>query len=165
MPNSTLIGIALPTMRDLRSRILSSNQSEDAVAALREAGYAGGESVYEAFEQWLAETRGPGIDAGELTLDEFGQASSKFFRDAGWGEMTFSHEDDDDVANISIAGCWEGDSAGGCHITTGVLASFFGRVAGYPVAVLETSCSVDGVCQFMIGNGEIMNHRWESMQS
>src|SRR4051812_39659591 len=104
--STMLVGIALPTLRELRSRILSSNQPEDAVSALREAGYAGGESVYAAFEQWLGETRGSHTDAGDLTLDEFGNASSNFFRDAGWGDVTFSHEDDDDVATISIEGCW-----------------------------------------------------------
>ena len=85
--STMLVGIALPTLRELRSRILASNDAEDAVAALRDAGYAGGESVYAAFEQWLAESHATSVDAGELNLDEFGEASSKFFRDAGWGDM------------------------------------------------------------------------------
>lgn len=166
-----LVGIAIPTLRELRTAVISSSTPEAAVAALREAGYAGGEAVHAAFERWVGE-RGGAYDAGELTLDEFGSGASEFFRDAGWGNVDFSHDEDEGVAIVDITGCWEaGDgNAGsdtGCHITTGLLAAFFGRIAGYPVAVLETECCHgDGSrCRFVMGNAEIMNHKWHQLRT
>jgi predicted hydrocarbon binding protein len=158
-----MIGIALPTMREMRSRILASASGDDAVDALREAGYAGGESVFASFEQWLSETRGSQIDVSEMPMSEFSTAATHFFRNAGWGEVTLSHDEDDDVAHVTVDNCWEAEAGDGCHIYTGILASFFGRVAGYPIAVLETACSPEGHCEFLIGNEEVMNHRWELM--
>src|SRR3954468_2339519 len=125
MPHSTMIGIALPTLRELRSKVLASADSEDAVNALREAGYAGGESVFAAFEQWLGETHGSAVDVSEMPLSEFRDTVAHFFRDAGWGDVSFSHDEEDDVARISVNNCWEAELGDGCHIYTGVLASFF----------------------------------------
>ncbi len=168
-----LVGVAIPTLRELRSAVLNASRPDDAVKALREAGFAGGEAVYATYEKWLAET---GItnppegrtDSGELTIGEFGRATSRFFRDAGWGDVTFSTNDDEGVAVVEIANCWEGSAstAAGCHITTGLLAAFFGRIAGYPVAVLETDCcGGDGTrCRFLMGNSEVMQYQWEKLQ-
>lgn len=154
--------------------MLAACSPDDAVTALREAGFAGGESVFAAYEQWLAET---GItdpaegrsDSGELTIGEFGRTTSRFFRDAGWGDVTFSPNEDEGVAVVEIANCWEGSAspeAPGCHITTGLLAAFFGKIAGYPVAVLETDCcGGEGTsCRFLMGNPEVMQYHWEKLQ-
>ncbi|MEO8576199.1 MAG: hypothetical protein ABI556_05855, partial [Gemmatimonadales bacterium] len=144
-----LVGVAVPTLRQLRSAVLSSTSPDAAVAALREAGFAGGAAVYSAFEEWLAErgvtdTSSGKNAAGELSLEEFGNGTTQFFRDSGWGDVTLSHDDDEGVAIVDIEKCWEGSisaaDAPGCHITTGLLAAFFGQIAGYPVAVLETEC-------------------------
>jgi predicted hydrocarbon binding protein len=148
---------------ELRSRILASSSADDAVDSLRAAGYAGGESLFAAFEQWLSETHGSPVDVAEMDLGKFGSTAQRFFRDAGWGEMQLSHDEDDDVATLTITNCWEAPLGNGCHIYTGILASFFGRVAGYPIAVLETSCSPDGSCEFMIGNEQVMTRRWEQL--
>ena len=158
-----MIGIALPTLRELRSKVLASSNSEDAVDALRQAGYSGGESVFEAFEQWLREGDA-NASVEEMSLTEFGDKITRFFRDAGWGDIHFSHDEDDDVAKLSVRNCWEAELGDGCHIYTGVLASFFGKVAGYPIAVLETECSTDG-CEFLLGNTDVINHRWEQLNS
>ena len=159
-----MIGIALPTLRELRSKVLASSNSDDAVNALREAGYSGGESVFAAFEQWLRETDA-NANVDDMPLAEFGQKITQFFRDAGWGDIDFSHDEDEDVARVTVNNCWEAELGDGCHIYTGVLASFFGKVAGYPIAVLETACSPDGHCEFLIGNTDVMNHRWEQLNS
>jgi predicted hydrocarbon binding protein len=158
-----LVGVAIPTLRELRAAVLQSNDPDAAVSALREAGYAGGEAVHAAFEQWLAES-GASPDTGELALDEFGERAASFFRDAGWGHLTFSPDENEGVALLDIDNCWEADAdpeGGGCQITTGVLAAFFGKIAGYPVSVLETECSAGGRCQFMLGNAETMQYQWE----
>ena len=171
-----LVGVAIPTLRELRAAVLTSNLPDAAVEALRQAGFAGGEAVHSAFEQWLSET---GVsdgttgraDSAELTVEAFGHGAATFFRSAGWGDVTFLGDENEGVAILDIADCWEaagdGSSAGtGCHITTGLLAAFFGRIAGYPVAVMETECA-DGSgsrCRFLMGNAEVMNYKWQDIR-
>jgi len=169
--STQLVGVAVPTLRQLRSAILSSADTAVAVTALREAGYAGGESVHGAFERWLAETAASKeMGAGALPLDEFGDQAANFFRDAGWGDVDFTHDEDNGVAMVDISNCWEAagsESADdpGCQLTTGMLASFFGKIAGFPVAVLETECSHGNHsrCRFLLGNADTMNHEWEKL--
>src|SRR6476469_10446380 len=101
--NLNLVGVAVPTLRQLRSTVLSAAEPAEAVAALREAGYAGGDSIYSAFERWLAETiSSQTTDAGELPLEQFGDRAATFFRDAGWGNVRFSHDEEDGVAVVDI---------------------------------------------------------------
>jgi predicted hydrocarbon binding protein len=172
-PSLYLVGVAVPTLRQLRSTVLSSAEPAEAVTALREAGYAGGDSIYSAFERWLAETGSSEMqDAGELPLEQFGDKAAKFFRDAGWGNVQFSHEEDGGVAVVDITNCWEADGSDddndpSCHLTTGMLASFFGKIAGYPVAVLETECCHGDLsrCRFLMGNADVMNHKWSEISS
>jgi predicted hydrocarbon binding protein len=169
-----LIGIAIPTLRELRGATLASLSASpsgeaDAVDALREAGYAGGDAVYEAFETWLRELNSSA--APDLTLDEFGERAAEYFRAAGWGDVEFDSHQDDGIATLTIADCWEADrgaaeAAPSCHVTTGMLAAFFGRLAGYPVSVLETECCSTGAerCSFMLGNSDVMTFKWEQLR-
>ena len=173
MTESTIqmVGVAVPTLRELRGAILTSGDADAAVGALRDAGYAGGDAVHSAFEAWLAEsTEGGGrVDPGDLSLGEFGEMTTKFFRDAGWGTVTFSQDETEGVAIVDVEDCWEGPMSAdtGCQITTGLLASFFGRIAGYPIAVLETECCSSGSsrCRFLLGNSEVMSAKWEELSS
>lgn len=171
-----LVGVAIPTLRELRAAVLTSSSPEAAVEALRQAGFAGGEAVHNAFEQWLSGSRLSEAATGRtdstgLTVEAFGHGAAMFFRNAGWGDVTFLGDETEGVAMLDIADCWEaagdGSSAGpGCHITTGLLAAFFGLIAGYPVAVMETECA-DGSgsrCRFVMGNAEVMNYKWQEMQ-
>ena len=179
---SQLIGIAIPTLRELRAATLSSpataaSSEAAAVDSLREAGYAGGEAIYEAFENWLSETAHVGPEsesraglARDLALDDFGDRVAQYFRSAGWGVLEFAPEEDEGVATLSIENGWEVDPKAAetkpsCHLTTGMLAAFFGRVAGYPVAVLETECCSAGAdrCRFLLGNTEVMAFKWEQL--
>jgi predicted hydrocarbon binding protein len=169
-PTIQMVGVAVPTLRELRAAVLTSGDPESAVSALREAGYAGGDAVHSAFETWLAESSdAERMDAGDLSLSEFGESTTKFFRDAGWGTVTFSHDEAEGLAIIDVEDCWEGPVAGdtGCQITTGLLASFFGRVAGYPIAVLETECCSAGSsrCRFLLGNAEVMQAKGEELSN
>ena len=165
-----LIGIAIPTIKELRAATLAGGV--DAVDALREAGFAGGPAVYDAFEQWLSETGAEGShSASELTIDEFGDRAARYFRDAGWGAVQFDTMEDEGIASLTMDDCWESEQQGdgaepSCHITTGMLAAFFGKLAGYPVAVMETECrSANGEkCRFLLGNSEIMTYQWEKIR-
>src|SRR5678815_3258176 len=104
MTESTIqmVGVAVPTLRELRAAVLASGDADAAVSALREAGYAGGDAVHSAFETWLTESADgtDHFDAGDLTLTEFGERTAKFFRDAGWGTVTFTENDAEGMAVI-----------------------------------------------------------------
>jgi predicted hydrocarbon binding protein len=168
-----LIGIAIPTLKQLRLTTLAcisagDSGDADAVDALREAGFAGGPAVYAAFEQWLEENNAG--SAANLSIEEFGDRAAKYFRDAGWGLVEFDATSEQGVAVLSMSECWEADAKGEeaqpeCHITTGMLAAFFGQLAGYPVAVMETECRSSGGqrCRFLLGNSEMMEYRWETL--
>jgi len=172
-----LIGIAIPTLRELRAGLLAAHGGgPDGVDALRAAGYSGGDTVYDAFEQWLAEganadSNSTNRSAGELTLQEFGDKAARYFHAAGWGLVDFNPEHEDGVASLAMEHCWESDSAGGesapsCHVTTGMLAAFFGRLAGYPVSVMEIECCSTGAerCRFLLGNADVMAFKWEQLR-
>src|SRR5204863_8553307 len=80
-----LIGLAQRTLRELRLRVAGA--SGGGPDALREAGYAGAGSLFDAFETWLSD-RGS-RKAEDLPLDEFSSRSGEFFQNAGWGRVTF----------------------------------------------------------------------------
>ncbi|MEO5588672.1 MAG: V4R domain-containing protein [Gemmatimonadaceae bacterium] len=167
-----MVGVAISTLRDLRSAVITSADPDAAVKALREAGYGGGTAVHAAFVEWLAGTAADQqpTDTDHLPIDRFGELAGDFFRDAGWGDVVFSTDDDEGVAVVDIDGCWEAtgspENAPGCQVTTGLLAAFFGTIAGYPVAVLETECAAEsgGRCHFLLGNTDVMNYKWEEMR-
>jgi predicted hydrocarbon binding protein len=163
-----LVGVAIPTLKDLRAAVLASPDTESAVNALRDAGYAGGDAVFEAFERWMSESSGDRRTAADIPLDEFGDTAAAFFRSAGWGDVEFSPDEGDGVAYVDVRNCWEGGAGGdtGCQLTTGLIASFFGKIAGYPVAVLETECCAGSEtrCRFVLGNAETMQAKWQEMQ-
>lgn len=176
-----LIGIAIPTLLELRAATLLSHttgpdEDTEGVDALRAAGYAGGEAVYDAFEQWLGEESAApdstSRSAPDLTLQEFREGAARYFHAAGWGRVEFNSEHDQGVASLTMEHCWEADtgqpgSAPSCHVTTGMLAAFFGRLAGYPVSVLEIECSSSGAerCRFLLGNSEVMAFKWDQLST
>ncbi|MFL5557342.1 MAG: V4R domain-containing protein [Gemmatimonadaceae bacterium] len=157
-----LIGLAQRTLRELRLRVAGA--SGGGPDALREAGYAGAGSLFDAFETWLAE-RGS-EKAEELGIDEFSERAGEFFQNAGWGRVTFRSLHDA-LAVIDIEGCWEaqlhGEGERGCHLTTGTLAGFLGCLTDYPVAVMEIECSIgaEARCRFLAGNAEMLEHAYD----
>jgi predicted hydrocarbon binding protein len=138
-----------------------------AAVYLQEAGYAGGEALFASFSGWLASR---GAEAPEdLDLPTFEQRATEYFRDAGWGSLTIGTLHDA-VATLDSTDWGEADpSAGldhpGCHLTTGMFADFFGRIADHPLAVLEVECRSAGAarCRFLIGNAEVMGHVYDEM--
>jgi predicted hydrocarbon binding protein len=165
MPTSEapeLIGLAQRTLRDLRLRVAGA--SGGGSDALREAGYAGATSLFDAFEIWL-DDRGS-ARAEDLAIDEFSRRAAEFFEAAGWGKVTFRSLHDA-LAVIDIEGCWEsqlhGRGESGCHLTTGTLAGFLGCLADYPVAVMEIECgtTANARCRFLAGNADMLEHAYE----
>lgn len=157
-----LIGLSQRTLRDLRLRVAGA--SGGGPDALREAGYAGATSLFDAFETWLGDRGSP--KAEELAIDEFSARAAEFFQAAGWGRVSFRSLHDA-LAVIDIEGCWEaqlhGEGERGCHLTTGTLAGFLGCLADYPVAVMEIECSVGASarCRFLAGNADMLEHAYE----
>jgi hypothetical protein len=111
-----------------------------------------------------------GMDAPEeLELEAFEHWASEYFRDAGWGSLSISSLHDA-VATLDSADWGEADPASGvdhptCHLTTGMFADFFGRVADRAVAVLEVECRSTGAprCRFLVGSADVMSAVYERM--
>jgi predicted hydrocarbon binding protein len=167
LPGSGMLALSRDALTALRGALLRDADIAGATY-LQEAGYAGSEAVFRSFREWL---RGR-IDAepGELSLEEFGELASGYFRDAGWGTLAIGSLLDA-VATVDSADWGEADPAQqldhpGCHLTTGMFAGFFGHVAGSTLAVLEVECRSMGAprCRFLLGAGEVMNHVYEELE-
>jgi hypothetical protein len=79
-----MVAMSRSTLAALRS-ILFRDAGPAAAGALQEAGYAGGEAVYQSFREWL---RKQGKAAPEdLEVGEFQRKASTYFREAGWGSI------------------------------------------------------------------------------
>jgi len=168
-----LIGFAHRTLRDLRLRVAGA--SGGGPDALREAGYAGAESLFHAFESWVTDRGAHSVK--EMPIDEFSTRVAEFFERAGWGKVSFRSLHDA-MAVMDIEGCWEAELHGqgetGCHLTTGTLAGFLGCLADYPIAVMEIECrsGASERCRFLAGTPEMLEHaynrisqgqRWDSI--
>jgi predicted hydrocarbon binding protein len=159
LPGSGMLAITRDTLTALRAALLRDTGPATA-AYLQEAGYAGGEAMFAAFHGWLA-TREAG-EAESLPMDEFERLATEFFRDAGWGSLTLGALGEA-IAALDTSDWAESDPASaldhpGCHLTTGMFADFFGRVADAPLAVMEVECRSAGGerCRFLLGSAEVM---------
>jgi predicted hydrocarbon binding protein len=162
-----MLALTRASLAALRTALLR-DAGPAAAAYLQEAGYAGGEQLFASFGEWLA-ARGETTAPEELTLEEFEAHATEFFREAGWGAIAIGSLNDA-VATIDSSDWGEADDSGtlehpSCHLTTGMFADFFGRVADQPLAVLEVECRSTGAprCRFLIGAAEVMEHVYEEM--
>jgi predicted hydrocarbon binding protein len=134
---------------------------------LQEAGYAGGETIYLAFQDWLV---GRGADQiSSLSLAAFVTQAASFFHESGWGSLQVEARHDV-VAVVESTDWAESDPAArldhpSCHWTAGMFADFFGRVANGSLAVLEVECRSAGSprCRFVVGSSEVMQHLYEQL--
>jgi predicted hydrocarbon binding protein len=157
--------------------------TKDALAALRnalmrdtgpaaagyfqEAGYAGGGALFEAFRGWL-QKHGAGSPES-LSLPEFQKFAAEFFEETGWGSLTVGSLHDA-VATLDSPNWGEASPDSGmehpcCHLSAGMFADFFGRMADAPLAVMEVECRSVGNdrCRFLLGSTEMMQHVYEAM--
>lgn len=161
LANHRMVALTRASLAALRNALLR-DSGPGAAAYLQEAGYAGGEALFASFQGWL---RARGLPAAEeLPIEEFERHASDYFRDAGWGSLRVSSLRDA-VAVLDSADWGESDPGAGldfpgCHLTTGMFADFFGRIAEFPLAVLEVECRSMGHdrCRFLLGNAEVMEH-------
>ncbi|MEQ1692163.1 MAG: 4-vinyl reductase, partial [Gemmatimonas sp.] len=88
-----------------------------------------------------------------------------FFSEFGWGQLQFTSLSDAVIAvDADDWGEAEG-SGGGCHVSTGLFAGFFGRLANAPIAVLEVQCRAAGDqrCRFLLGSIDVLGYVHEAM--
>jgi uncharacterized protein len=163
---STLVAVSRATLSALRTSLLR-DAGPAAAGYLQEAGYAGGSAVFEAFRTWLHE-RGYG-SPDSLGVEEFAGRASDYFHDLGWGSIRLGALRDT-VATLDSTDWGEVDPSGGldqpgCHLSTGMFADFFGRIADTPLAVMEVECrsAGDSRCRFLLGSAEVMERLYESM--
>lgn len=161
-----MLAVTRASLLSLRAALLKSGDPHAAVA-LQEAGYAGGGALFDAFRGWL--TGHTGVAAEDLDVEAFEQQLSAFFRESGWGTVKIGTIDDV-VATLDSGDWGESDVAGAmelpsCHISTGIFADLFGRLAGAPVAVLEVECRSAGQsrCRFLVGSPDVMDAVYEQM--
>jgi len=165
LPGNALVAMTRDSLAALRAAMFR-DVGPNAAAMLQEAGYAGGQAMFDAFSGWL---RARGLPSPEsLPAADFAAQATAFFHDAGWGSIQLGTLDS--VATLDSTDWAEGNPAfplefPGCYYTSGVMADFFGRLAGQPVAVMEVECrSMGGErCRFLVGSGETLQRVYEEM--
>jgi len=165
LPGNALVAMTRDSLAALRAAMFR-DVGPSAAALLQEAGYAGGQAMFDAFGKWLAARGLPAPEA--LPATDFGARATEFFRDAGWGSIELGSLES--VATVDSSDWAEGNPAfplefPGCYYTSGVMADFFGRLAGAPVAVMEVECrSMGGErCRFLVGSGETLQRVYDEM--
>jgi predicted hydrocarbon binding protein len=136
----------------------------DTVFALREAAFAGGDAMYDAFAAFVQAK--DNVDPQELEIQRFFQRAGEFWTQSGWGQTSFS-EADGAFCAVEIIGCWEAHvddqpDPRGCHLTVGIIGAFLGKFADYPVAVLEVEgpATDSEKCRFLAGNVDMIGAKY-----
>ncbi len=135
------------------------------VDAVRDAGYAAGQALFDHFSAWLADRSEHGPD--DLVDDRFPILLREYFFEIGWGLVQLASLSD--AVMVLDANNWgeAADDTNGCPVSTGLFAGFFGRLADAPISVLEVtpeSASGGGQCRFLLGSVDVLNYVWEAME-
>ncbi|HEY0970972.1 MAG TPA: hypothetical protein VGE02_08380 [Gemmatimonadales bacterium] len=147
---------------------LAQEPGPGAARALQEAGYPTGVAHAAAFREWLA-ARGEG-EPDSLPLSVFRDRVRELFASLGWGELVL-HTESEPASTLEATGWaeWRPRAEGeapACHFTTGMLAGFFGDIAGHPLAVLEVEPAVaePGACRFLMGSEQVMHDVYQRLE-
>ncbi|MFL5401744.1 MAG: V4R domain-containing protein [Gemmatimonadales bacterium] len=138
-----------------------------AATYLQEAGFAGGEELYNAFAIWLARTRKV-EHPSDLDVKFFGEVLSDFFAEQGWGRLNATPLgpvlalDSSEWAEALDERKGEFPS---CHLSCGLLADFLGRISKDLVAVMEVECRSRGEsrCRFLAGSPDTLGILYDRM--
>ncbi|MDQ2891068.1 MAG: hypothetical protein M3R65_11040 [Gemmatimonadota bacterium] len=162
MPSAApqLVSVPPDALLALRKALLA-RPDLDTVITLRDAAYAGGDAMYDAFREYSASTGHATLQS--LPVQKFFEQAGEFFTSAGWGRTTFA-ESAGAFCTVEIEGCWEADPDSqpdprGCHLTVGVIGAFLGKFADYPVAVLEVEgpATDSERCRFLAGSIQMIS--------
>lgn len=164
--DSGMVGLTRDALVALRS-VLFRESGSNAAVYLQEAGYAGGGALYQTFATWSLE--GGHAPPETMSTPEFEQRAAEFFRELGWGNVRVNTLHDSVVA-MDSSNWAEADPSlpmehPGCYLSSGMLADFFGRIAGEQLVVMEVECRSMGSarCRFLVGSAETMQHVYEEM--
>lgn len=167
LSENDLLAMSRGALTALR-RALFREAGSAAAQCLQEAGYSGGDTIFESFREWLRLLGKANPE--ELELEEFQHRASMFFQQIGWGTIAV-HPLSDSVAVVESTDWHEADPADAldhpaCHFTTGMFADFFGRLSGAPLAVLEVECRSMGNprCRFLLGNSDVLQFIFQEME-
>jgi predicted hydrocarbon binding protein len=139
-----------------------------AAAYLQEAGFAGGEELYQEFREWLARARGV-EQPSELDVEFLGEVLGEFFTEQGWGRLNATPLGAAVLALDSSEWAEALDERQGefpsCHLSCGLLADFLGRISQELVAVMEVECRSRGEarCRFLAGSPETLGLLYDRM--
>lgn len=168
LTGSGMIAITRDALAALRSALIRDTGYATA-GYFQEAGYAGGAALFEAFRVWL-EARGATAPES-LSLAAFQSHAAEFFRECGWGSLTVG-DLHDTVATLDSSDWGESTPGAGlehpaCHMSSGMFADFFGRVADAPLAVMEVECRSAGAerCRFLLGSTEVLQQVYDGMSA
>jgi hypothetical protein len=145
---------------------------DDAALAetLRDAGYAAGQALFDQFAEWLAAHGEPVPTA--VADHRFGALFGEFLAADGWGTLEVGQVGDG-VVTLTSPDWLEApvhlDPAPrqpACHVTTGLWAGFFGRMADAPLAALEVECraSGDAHCRWLVASPDVLDYVFEAME-
>ena len=167
LTNHRMLAVSRASLTALRLAVIREAGPAGA-ACFQEAGYAGGDAVFESFRQWLS-AQGK-ADPDELDVAEFQHRASLYFRALGWGTMSVSVLNAM-VAAVDSADWHEAEPGSGsdhpsCHFSTGMFADFFGRISDAPLAVLEVECRSMGAtrCRFLLGNSDVLGFVFQEVE-
>jgi uncharacterized protein len=165
LARSGMLAVTKDALAALRNALMR-DTGHAAAGYFQEAGYAGGGALFEAFREWL-QSRGA-ASPESLSLGDFQRMAAEFFEEAGWGSLTVGSLHDT-VATLDSPN-WGEAADGGmeqpcCHLSAGMFADFFGRVADAPLAVMEVECRSTGAerCRFLLGSTEVLQAVYEGM--
>lgn len=134
------------------------------VDAVRDAGYAAGQALFDHFSAWLADRSEHGPN--DLLDERFPILLREYFFEIGWGLVQLSQLSE--AVMVLDASNWgeSGGNATGCPVSTGMFAGFFGRLADAPIAVLEVTgdSAAEGQCRFLLGSVDVLGYVWEAME-
>lgn len=161
--NPPLLSVPPRALLALRKAMLT-RPDLDTVFALRDAAFAGGDAMYDAFAAFVQAK--DNVDPQELEIQRFFQRAGEFWTQSGWGQTSFS-EADGAFCAVEIIGCWEAHvddqpDPRGCHLTVGIIGAFLGKFADYPVAVLEVEgpATDSEKCRFLAGNVDMIGAKY-----
>ena len=163
---SGMVAISRDALAGLRNALMRDTGYASA-GYLQEAGYAGGAATFDAFRWWLS-LRGTG-EPEALSVGAFQSQATEFFRECGWGSLEVGALHDTvatlDSSDWSEATPEAGLEHPGCHLTSGMFADFFGRVADAPLAVMEVECRSAGGerCRFLLGSADVLQQVYDGM--
>jgi len=166
---SRFLNLSPKALRVLRAS-LERDHGLPAAAYLQEAGFAAGEDTFAAFEAWLKKTHGIAT-AGDLDATYLEEVVSEFFAEHGWGTLKLTQVSPAvlalDSADWAEANPEKGAQYPCCHVSSGLLADFLGRLAGQTVAAMEVECRTrgDDGCRFLVGSPETLAAVYERMSA